>query len=81
MPLFIKDVSVDELAVELAHLLNVNKTEAVRQALRHALDREKCSESLAEQAVRFCRDLRARSHPERGQPADKAFFDQLCGGV
>ncbi|ACB97259.1 type II toxin-antitoxin system VapB family antitoxin [Beijerinckia indica] len=81
MPLFIKDASVDELAAELAHLLSVNKTEAVRLALRQALDREKATESLAEQAVRFCRDLRARSHPERGQPADKAFFDELNGGL
>jgi len=28
---------------------------------------------LVDLGVQFCRDLRARSNPAKGQPADKAF--------
>jgi len=79
MALYIKDPDVDALAAELAVVKNVNKTEAVRAALEHELERERGKPSLAEAAVRFCRELRAQGKPERGRRDDKAFYDRLSG--
>lgn len=77
MPLYVKDSEVEALAAKLASLRNVSKTEAVRDALRHELERETGKPSLVEVGIRFCRDLRARGNPQRGKPADKAFRDSL----
>jgi antitoxin VapB len=79
MPLYIKDPDVDALATELAVTKRVNKTEAVREALKHELDRERAKPTVAELAVRFCRELRARGRPTSGRPADKKFYDKLSG--
>jgi antitoxin VapB len=79
MALYIKDPEVDALAAALAAAKKLNKTEAVREALQHELERERSKPSVADLAVRFCRELRARSSPERGRPADKAFYDELSG--
>jgi antitoxin VapB len=43
------------------------------------LARETSTTSLADRIAAFSRELRARSHPERGLPADKDFFDSLSG--
>lgn len=75
--LYVKDKEVDALAERLASLKNISKTEAVRLALQHELERERCKPSLVEIGVAFCRELRARGNPERGKPADKAFIDSL----
>ncbi|MFN4164788.1 MAG: type II toxin-antitoxin system VapB family antitoxin [Ferrovibrio sp.] len=77
MPLYVKDNEVEALAARLAGLRKVSKTEAVREALRHALERETGKPSLVEIGVDFCRALRARGNPRRGRPADKAFRDSL----
>ncbi|MGY3621967.1 hypothetical protein [Bradyrhizobium sp. USDA 10063] len=45
--------------------------------LAHELEREQGTPSLVEAGVQFCRDLRAKGHPAKGQPADKAFRDSL----
>ena len=79
MPLFVKDPEVDRLANRLAAIKKVNKTEAVRQALLHELERERAIPSLVDLGVDFCRALRARSNPANGMPADKAFIDGLYG--
>jgi len=70
MPLYVKDQEVDRLAQRLASLRKLSKTEAVRQALRHELEREEGAPSLVDKGVAFARALRARSRPEAGQPAD-----------
>jgi antitoxin VapB len=41
------------------------------------LEREKGRPSLVDLGVQFCRDLRAKGAPSKGQPADKAFRDSL----
>lgn len=49
MPLYIRDDSVAALAEELVRLTNASsKTEAVRTALRHEIDRRRQSVPLAE---------------------------------
>ena len=60
MALYIKDSEVDALARELAAAKKLNKTEAVREALKHALERQRGKPSVVEVAVRFARELRAR---------------------
>jgi len=79
MPLYVKDRDVDRLAERLATLQRTSKTEAVRQALAHELERLEGVPSLVEQGVAFVRALRASAAPEKGQPADKAFIDDLYG--
>ncbi|HSI40526.1 MAG TPA: type II toxin-antitoxin system VapB family antitoxin [Xanthobacteraceae bacterium] len=77
MALFVKDPEVSRLAEQLATLKKMSKTEAVRQALRHELQREKAKPDLAAVSVAFCRALRARGNPAGGLPADKEFIDSL----
>jgi antitoxin VapB len=79
MALFVKDPEVDKLAERLVAIRKVSKTEVVRQALRHELERERALPSLVEQGVDFCRALRSRANPAAGLPADKAFIDGLYG--
>jgi antitoxin VapB len=79
MALYIKDPDVDALAAALAAAKKMNKTEAVREALQHELERERGKPTTADLAVRFCRELKARSRPKRGRAADKSFYDELSG--
>ena len=79
MALYVKDVQVDELAQRVATLRRISKTEAVRQALLHELEREGVAKSLVERGMEFARALRQRGNPAAGQPADKAFIDSLYG--
>ena len=79
MALFVKDPEVDRLAKRLVAIKKINKTEVVRQALLHELERERAIPSLVERGVDFCRALRARANPDNAMPADKAFIDGLYG--
>ena len=79
MALFVKDPEVDRLAERLVAIRKVSKTEVVRQALRHELERERALPSLVDLGVEYCRALRSRANPARGLPADKAFIDGLYG--
>jgi antitoxin VapB len=79
MALYIKDREVDALAGELATAKKLNKTEAVREALKNELERHRGKPSVADLAVRFSRELRSRGKPKRGRKADKRFFDELSG--
>jgi antitoxin VapB len=79
MPLYVKDADVDRLAERLATLQRTSKTEVVRQALTHELERLEGVPSLVEQGVAYVRALRARAVLAEGLPADKAFIDDLYG--
>ena len=79
MALYVKDPQVDRLAERLAALRKVSKTEAVRQALQHELEREAGVPSLVDKGVAFVSALLARAPSATGQPADKAFIDGLYG--
>jgi antitoxin VapB len=79
MALYVRDVEVDRLAERLAALRQTSKTEVVRQALQHELERVEGVPSLVEQGLAFMRALRVRADPEKGRPADKAFIDGLYG--
>lgn len=79
MAFHIKNRETDALARRVAALKKTGLTEAVHEALAHELEREEAKPSLVEIGVKFCRELRAKGDPERGQPADKAFRDSLYG--
>lgn len=77
MPLYVKDAEVDRLARKVAALHRISKTEAVRRALLHELEREGEESPLVERTMAFVRALRARTGPEQGEPADKPCIDSL----
>jgi antitoxin VapB len=79
MPLYVKDPEVDRLAQRVAALHRISKTEAVRQALLHELEREGAVKSLVERGMGFVRDLHLRADLAKGLPADKDFIDSLYG--
>lgn len=78
MALYVKDPDVDALAQELASLKRTTKTEAVRQALRGEIDREKGRLDLVAQSLAFARDLRERAGPN-AMPDDRPSRDELYG--
>lgn len=75
MPLNIRSREVDELAGRLARRLGTTKTEAVRRALTHELERATPQTPLAERI----RDIQERitARGRTGLEADKAFYDSL----
>lgn len=77
MAFHIKNAKTDALARKVAALKKTGLTETIHSALIHELEREQAKPSLVEIGVKFTRDLRARSRPERGKPADKEFRDSL----
>ena len=77
MAVHIKNLKTEALARKVAAMKKIGLTEAVHTALEHELAREEGKPSLVEIGVQFCRDLRARGNPAKGQPVDKAFRDSL----
>jgi len=79
MALYVRDNEVDRLAGRVAALHRVSKTEAVRRALIHELEREGRATPLVERGMAFARTLRERANTAEGTPAPKAFIDSLYG--
>jgi antitoxin VapB len=77
MPLNIRDEEVNRLAGELARRTNRTKTDAVKQALSHELERLDKAVPLWER-LRPIQD-RIAAWPSTGLEADKAFYDELNG--
>ena len=88
MPLYVKDREVGELADKLAALMNTNKTEAVRSALRHEISqvsrpashsRNAQRDEYIERALHLARELRRQLPPgEKPMPVTKEWLDSLC---
>lgn len=77
MPLNIRSDEVNRLAEAVAARLRSNKTEAVRRALAHELERLDQAIPLRDR-LRPIQD-RIRARPATGLAADKAFYDELSG--
>ncbi len=77
MPLNIRSDEVNRLAEAVAARLRSNKTEAVRRALAHELERLDRAIPLRDR-LRPIQD-RIRARPATGLAADKAFYDELSG--
>lgn len=76
MALYVKDPEVDRLASELAEIRRTTKTEVVKQALQHEMERE-AKDDYVERVMEFARRAKALGNPKEGKPADKAFRDSL----
>ncbi|SEP14379.1 hypothetical protein SAMN04487843_107142 [Methylobacterium sp. ap11] len=76
MILLIKGSDVDALAQEPSSLKRATETEAMRQDLRCALERDK--DNLVTQSTTFARELREMAGPNP-QPVNQAFLDDLYG--
>jgi antitoxin VapB len=79
MPLYIKDDETARLVDRLAKMRGLSKQDAVKMAVTAELSRAVEAVPLRE---RFAR-IRAEHPlpPATGRPADKAFFDDLSGGL
>ena len=73
----IKDCETDALAHQFAPHKKAGLTEAAHTAWTRELEREQGKPSRVELGVEFCRDLRAKGNPAKGQSVDKAFRDNL----
>ncbi|MDB5554946.1 MAG: transcription factor [Rhizobium sp.] len=76
MALYVKDPEVSRIAEQLAELRKTTKTEVVRQALRHEMQREQ-DDDFVERVMAFARRARAMGNPAKIQPVDKDFIDSL----
>ncbi|MGH6674597.1 MAG: type II toxin-antitoxin system VapB family antitoxin [Xanthobacteraceae bacterium] len=79
MPLNIRSDEVNRLAEELATRTHMNKTNAVRRALENELRRIAEAIPLKERLRPLQMQVLAR--PTTGLEADKAFYDELGGGI
>ncbi len=75
MPLNIRSEDVNQLAERLAARAQVTKTEAVRLALMHELQRRDAEIPLRERLRPLQQRIAAR--PASGLVADKALYDSL----
>ncbi|GLQ55228.1 type II toxin-antitoxin system VapB family antitoxin [Devosia nitrariae] len=79
MPLFIRDDEVATMAEELAKLTKArSKTEAVRDALRHELERARATVPLRERLVRIHEKAAKLGLPNRDFNM-KAYTDEMWG--
>ena len=79
MPLNIRNEAVNQLAKKLAARKHVNKTEAVKVALKNELRRIEEALPLRERLRPLQQRVLAR--PATGLEADKAFYDELSGNT
>lgn len=77
MALYVKDPEVNRLASQLAEMRKTTKTEILRRALRHELEREASTPSLVEVGLEFARKLKAKGDPAKILPVDKDYIDSL----
>jgi antitoxin VapB len=75
MPLNIRSDEVNALAEKLAQQRHITKTEAVRQALTEAVQRENDNMPFMERVKVI--QARFAAYPKTGLEADKAFYDSL----
>jgi antitoxin VapB len=79
MPLNIRSEAVNQLAERLAARTHTNKTDAVKRALEHELQRLDAELPLRDR-LRPLQD-RVLSRQATGLQADKAFYDELSGEI
>lgn len=77
MAFHVRDAKTDALVRELAAKRGVGLTEAIRQAVRNELLRERQKTPLMERLKPLLDELDAM--PRTGLEADKAFYDDLWG--
>jgi antitoxin VapB len=80
MPFHVRDAATDKVVRELAARTGLSLTDAIRRAAENELSRlGRQKRPLAERVRKI--QARARAYEPTGLAADKAFFDELSGGV
>jgi antitoxin VapB len=79
MPLYIKDDATAELVARLARQLGLSKQDAVRLAVEAELSRSAGQVSVRDRLRKLWTENPLP--PRTGKRADKAFFDDLSGGL
>jgi len=79
MAFHIRNPETDRLARKVAALRGVGLTEAVHEALKRELERERAKSSSVEIALEFVKRFQTQRDPKKSLPADKAFYDSLSG--
>ena len=79
MPFHVRDRETDTLVRELAGKRGIGLTEAVKLAVKNELQREREAIPLRSHLGALRAQILKR--PATGQIADKAFFDDLSGGL
>jgi antitoxin VapB len=77
MAFHVRDPGADSLVRELARKRGVGLTEAIKQAVAEALERETAERPVLDR-IRALQDEISK-RPNTGLKADKAFFDWLSG--
>jgi antitoxin VapB len=77
MPFHIRDPEADKLVRMLARRRGLSLTDAVKEAAREALDRDKSEPPIRDRLKNIAERLKA--YPRTGRKADKPFFDDLSG--
>ncbi len=80
MALHVRDPATDLAVRRLAKLKQKTLTETIREAVEHEYQRERLRIPLIERIKPIQEEFKRHSKP-RGQPADKAFFDELSGDI
>lgn len=81
MALYIRDNEVDVLARQVQDATNApSKTEAVRLALKHELERARAAEPLRER-IKKLQDAAKAMGPNDPNLDMKKFMDELSGGI
>jgi antitoxin VapB len=81
MALYIRDDEVDALARQLQRLTNApSKTEAVRQALQHELERAREAVPLKERVKKYQDAVKAMGPDDKDLDL-KEFFDEMWGDI
>jgi len=78
MPFHLRDPEADRLVRALARRRGLSLTDAVKEAAREALDRDKDEPPIRDRLKKIAETLKA--YPRTGDRADKTFFDGLSGG-
>lgn len=80
MPLYVRDETVNDLAVKLAGLTGQNKTAAVRMALEDAINKQTSAKTLSQRVAAIQSAARRRGLGPDGFD-DKPLMDDLSGGL
>ncbi|HEX5328017.1 MAG TPA: type II toxin-antitoxin system VapB family antitoxin [Acetobacteraceae bacterium] len=80
MAFHVRDEATDTAVRRLAKVKGKSLTDTIREAVEHEYEREQEKVPLAERIRAIQEEFRLLSRPG-GQPADKAFFDDLSGDI
>ena len=79
MSIYVRDKATDGAVRRLAQLKGKSLTETIRETVDREYEREREKTPLRERIEALIQ--RVKQYPPTGLEADKAFFDELSGGI